>query len=155
LKVLENEPVAVIFCPPQIMHELWQDPNLAGALLRSYRPAAWGHVQTLFKHSLFKVCFRGGDMNLYFELWLCREFFVISLRRMLEPCLIREYGLCFLSFPESCFQSSSGLMKSGETSTADTRYWPCSVLEQKERELNKQQKTSLLAIGHFKIYESA
>jgi hypothetical protein len=29
------------------------------------------------------------------------------------------------------------------------------VLEQKERELNKQQKTSLLAIGHFKIYESA
>jgi len=69
------------------MHELLQDPNLSGALLRSYRPGAWCHVEALFKHSLFKVRFRDGDMDLYFEHRLSCEFCVISVRRMLEPCL--------------------------------------------------------------------
>ena len=69
------------------MHELSQDPNLAGALLRSYRPA----LGVMLKHSLnihlFKVRFRDGAMDLYFEHRLSREFCVISVRQVLEPCL--------------------------------------------------------------------
>jgi len=139
----------VSFCPLQITHELSQDPNLADALLKSYRPGAWCHVEALFKLSLFIVRFRDDDIDLYtyFEHRLSHEFCVISVRQVLEPCLSL---LPWFLFPVNFWYNE----------VRRNIYDWYTVLAvfcvgTKRESWTNNKKTSLLATGHVKIYDSA